>query len=1018
MDSEFTTVTRKPIRGGSSSRGGSRGGFRGGSQNGSRGGGYRTESRYQSRDDDDENWGKTSPRGNSSRGGSSRGGSSRGGSTNRFAQTLPPSSGKARQQNPFDLLDSDSNDSDDSSSSFDSNDSYGSISSTSSTSSTSTSSDLRQSSRMSLRVSPPRNTPTKVLPKTVEEVEKIVSSMKKDGSFNAIKHLKTFNSLSELGPLVLSDEKNCVVGGPTGSGKTIGTLVFLLTMFATYAWDGTVYFSIPLRKGVENAFKYVKQLVPTFGYNIGWAAGGEVHYNSTQKLRVCTTQHVFNRLAKLLVTDSERQQLNNMLVIVDEAHSPTSENFLLIALCLHIQNLGYTLRMVIMSATLDSAPLLNEFSSAPKVELEGRLFPLEIIHSDSMPDEKEVHKKTIECVVKCARDGKNCLVFVAGQEDIDKLTSELESYSYMDVCSLISNMPDEEMKLAFQPVARGKKVKIIISTNMAESSLTLDNIDVVIDTGYEIKAVKAPSGRGTQFIKQFVSVASANQRAGRAARVRPGTCYRMWTQSHEMYSMQLHSKSDIHSIDPDVQTLRLHSYGLPAQQIIRLEDDRYNEMTERHHRLGLIERISEKDIKRGNPTEWKITQIGSRVLDYQTSLDTSVGCAHLADSDDNTVRIVGTYILSLIEGCGGYLPFWISKEKRKDLVKNGFDDSDFGDFKGEDDIETLFLIIFGENGMLSHEIHPMTETDDGMIESPTKFTSHSSEPLTYANATSFHDISKLRRVWAKKSMMNLKQIKNSMRIFQQSISTMFGKGMKLPEHDCFKMIDPRIFDPTEYDYIESVLQEIRTSLAKIFIGECYEPTLIRNNMFDVEPGFKDNKNLQYRFDRRRSYCKMGEQLNHLNLKPIFPFNISILGGGKRFVSAIMIDPNPKEKMGMIPKENVEVIPRYEEYERSHSPLLSTQVFNRFIADTDSDDEGYFGTAPSSQSQFYPVSSYPLSTPAYPFPTYTTPRYPTYQPEKKKEEPIFAEPKPRPHVEWKPVKIVLNREEFTNLGGWK
>ena len=333
MDSEFTTVTHKSnrgglsSRGGSSSRGSSRGGFRGGSQNGSRGGGYRTESRYRPHDDDDENWGKTSPRGNSSRGGSSRGGSSRGGSsrggsTNRFAQTLPPSSGKARQQNPFDLLDSDSNDSDDSSSSFDSNDSYGSISSTSSTSSTSTSSDLRQSSRMSLRVSPPRNTPTKVLPKTVEEVEKIVSSMKKDGSFNAIKHLKTFNSLSELGPLVLSDEKNCVVGGPTGSGKTIGTLVFLLTMFATYAWDGTVYFSIPLRKGVENAFKYVKQLVPTFGYNIGWAAGGEVHYNSTQKLRVCTTQHVFNRLAKLLVTDSERQQLNNMLVIVKAVFRP------------------------------------------------------------------------------------------------------------------------------------------------------------------------------------------------------------------------------------------------------------------------------------------------------------------------------------------------------------------------------------------------------------------------------------------------------------------------------------------------------------------------------------------------------------------------------------------------------------------------------------------------------------------------------------------------------------------------
>ena len=732
--------------------------------------------------------------------------------------------------------------------------------------------------------------PKPELPSDQALIGEISEELKGEGVFESFSHLKTYNFIRELGVL-LSTISACVIGGPTGSGKTIGSIAYLAMMFAIYdiSHISTVYISIPLRKGVSGAYKYCTESIlnRSQARNVGWAAGGEVAYRREQ-IRICTTGHVFNRLAKILVNPNDRHLLNTMLVIIDEAHTPTSENYLLIALCLYIQEIGFNLRMVIMSATLDSAPLLEEFEDAPKIELEGHLYDLTTVFHQTTPSEKDVNKAAVDVILKYTSEGHNILCFVAGESDIQEIMKALNGKPGLYVCGLISNMPQDEMDLAFQEPPIGSR-KVIISTNIAESSVTIPGIDVVVDTGYEIRAEKPATGRGMVYVKDMISQASASQRAGRVGRVSPGINHRMWTESHQRYSMQKHTKSNFYSCDPEIQVLRLVALGLDSQRITRLDSRRHAQVIQRLTNLQLVEKIDPVAAGAAGAAgtssasgasglaipefvvDYQITNLGRCVLKYQTTLDTSVALAHLEKCDDYTAKVVGTLIVSLIEGCNGYLPFWVARDRRDDVAKNGFDDADFGGFKGHDDIETFFLMFFGEDGLFQYSVRQRDRD------------------LSFETARNYGDVSKIRREWTKERSLNLKNIKGAMRIFQQSIGTMLGRNFNVPEIHAVGRIDSRIFSPMEYDYIDEVLNIVRTQLAKTFVGERYKAAMVRVKM-GSEPGYVGSDYRSYRFDKRRSYCRLMQSLSTSGMPNVLPFNIAITRAGTRFISAIMIDP--------------------------------------------------------------------------------------------------------------------------------
>jgi Helicase conserved C-terminal domain/DEAD/DEAH box helicase len=832
---------------------------------------------------------------------------------------------------------------------------------------------------MSFRTSSRQMTKTS-LPTNEAELRVQLSALKESGTFEMIRHLKTFNAISELGTAIFSATPSCVVGGPTGSGKTIGSIALLASVLDQYDCEhiDTAYVSIPLRKGVTGAYAYSTDSVLTRGqsHNIGWACGGEVKYRHNQKVRICTTGHVFNRLARILVSN-DKSELNNMLVIVDEAHTPTSENYLLIALCLYIQEEGYNLKLVIMSATLDSAPLLEEFDACPKVELQGHLYDTEVVHLRSTPDEKNVNKAAAQEITKYTRMGHNVLCFVAGEKDIQEISKSLENDPTLDVCGLISNMPKEEMDLAFDAPPTGQQ-KVILSTNIAESSVTIPNVDVVIDTGYEIGAEKPPSGRGTIYAKRMISLASAKQRAGRVGRVRPGINVRLWSSSHE-YSMQLHSKSDFYSTDPDIQVLNLISLGLDSQRITRLTPHRHSKIVTRLSELKLIERENF-----GAP--WTITDLGSHVLLYKTTLDTSVAFANLEKSDNDTVKVVGAYVLSLIEGCNGYLPFWVSREKRSDIIQTGYDDSDFGAFKGHDDLETFFLIFFGEDGLLQHQTTKMS----------------------FSEARSFRDVSKIRSDWTKRSSMNLKSIKNAMRIFQQSITNILclRRDFRLPDVDCLRMVDQRIFDPSEYDFIDDILNEVRRHLATAFVGEKYDPAMVSAGRGESEPGYTNREYGSHRIDKKRSYSRLSEFSDPKQMPKILPFNIAITQRGARFISALMIDPRADEEID----DRAGKLERMSAFEQD----IAMQIYSRFGVDDAS--SAMVDRALESMMRFGALDAYGSYGSASTTTTTTMSSYAPYSPPKPKKQTYIAEPKNDVPEQGKHF-FKLEKSQFTHLGGW-
>ena len=687
------------------------------------------------------------------------------------------------------------------------------------------------------------------------DIKNAIFNLTNKKCFETIKELKTFSKLTDIAQVLLSENERFVIGGPTGSGKTVGTSALLAHLMDNYDPDTahTIYISIPLIVGVTSVYKHLqsKILSKSAANKVGFAAGGTVNYNKTNPVRIATTNHVFNRLAKMLNNPNECNKLNGLLVLVDEAHTPTMENYLLISLCLYIQEQGYSLRIGVMSATLDSAPLLDEFENYPKIELEGHMFNTKIVYHSFTPDEdKELIPIIINKIREYSQQNLNMLVFVSGEKPINDIMKNLKNDVNLDVCALFSRMPKEEMDLAFESAPKGK-VKVVISTNMTESSVTIPNMDLVIDSGKEIVAEASKTGRAMKYVERWVSQASAKQRAGRVGRTKTGLCYRIWTETHEQINMKKHSESDFFRINPEIQVLKLISLNLDSKAITRLDNIRHTMIMKRLIDINLIT----LDGNRPN-----ITKIGERALEFQVTLDIAVALAHLSQEKDITTKIVGLCVMSLIEGCGGFLPFWARADIRGDIAKHGFDvDDAFQPFKGEDDIETFFNILFNEDGVFSLINHK-------------KF-----------NSSDRKKISETYREWSKENHMNNKQIKGSIILLRQLSGILFPNDENNDEISLLNKIDDRIFNSTQYDYKEKIINVVRSCLIKAFPGEKYTPCELKYGN-----GYTDG-NYKYMIDKRRSYCSIMDTSIY-NMPSAYPLSISQNNKGTMFVSGIIKTP--------------------------------------------------------------------------------------------------------------------------------
>ncbi len=302
----------------------------------------------------------------------------------------------------------------------------------------------------------------------------------------------------------------------------------------------------------------------------GWTVGEEIGYQVRFDAKTSTrTKIVFLTealLARKFLQDPELKDCG--LVILDEFHERSLQVDLALGLIKEAQMLSRPdLKILVMSATLELAPLQKYLDSAPSVSVPGRLFELEMQYSKSSQLMRTDHH-FIERVFEAIREqvlgrpeGRDVLVFLPGLSEISRLQRALQEASWaakLLVLPLSGSLALDDQLKALKPASQRK---IILSTNVAESSVTVDGIDTVIDSGLARDIELHPRTGFERLELRRISKASAQQRAGRAARQFAGRCLKLWTKMDEL-SMPDYDLSEIHRRDLAETVLLLHQLGV------------------------------------------------------------------------------------------------------------------------------------------------------------------------------------------------------------------------------------------------------------------------------------------------------------------------------------------------------------------------------------------------------------------------------------------------------------------------
>ena len=321
----------------------------------------------------------------------------------------------------------------------------------------------------------------------------------------------------------LAHHNTAILSAPPGAGKT--TIVPLYLLNAAWRGDGRIIVLEPRRLAARAAANRMASI-------LGEQVGGRVGYRMRLDSRISrdtrievVTEGVF---ARMILDDPELPGV--AMVIFDEFHERSLDADFGLALALDCRSaLREDLRILVMSATLDVQRVAALLGFPTVIESSGRSFPVEIRHQDRKTDERveDAMARTIINAFK-VEEG-SVLAFLPGQAEILRTAERLEGRLGPDVMitPLFGNLPQSAQDAAIRPAPAGKR-KVVLATSIAETSITIDGVRIVIDSGLQRLPVYEAATGITRLETQRVSRASAEQRAGRAGRTAPGIAIRLW----------------------------------------------------------------------------------------------------------------------------------------------------------------------------------------------------------------------------------------------------------------------------------------------------------------------------------------------------------------------------------------------------------------------------------------------------------------------------------------------------------
>jgi ATP-dependent helicase HrpB len=352
----------------------------------------------------------------------------------------------------------------------------------------------------------------------------------------------------------LQKSNTLIVNAPPGAGKS--TLLPLALLDESWLMGKKIIMLEPRRLAARTISARMASLLreqpgETTGYRIRF----DNRIGKNTRLEVVTE----GILTRMLQDDNALNSAG--LVIFDEFHERSLNAEVALALCREAQQvLRPDLRIVIMSATLDM-PQLTSLLKAPSIQSHGRQYPVEIIQTtDAEPDLlPELAARTVARAVN-SHDG-DALVFLPGEGDIKKCAALLEnSLPQISIHPLYGQLSQQEQLAAILPNRSGKR-KIVLATSIAETSLTIEGVRIVVDSGFGKTSRFDPKSGLSKLETIRISKDSADQRAGRAGRLGPGVCYRMWTQATHQ-RMTEHRVPEIMEADLCNMALDLAQWGV------------------------------------------------------------------------------------------------------------------------------------------------------------------------------------------------------------------------------------------------------------------------------------------------------------------------------------------------------------------------------------------------------------------------------------------------------------------------
>ncbi|EEU34332.1 uncharacterized protein NECHADRAFT_63963 [Fusarium vanettenii 77-13-4] len=460
-----------------------------------------------------------------------------------------------------------------------------------------------------------------------------------------------------------------VIVGETGSGKTTQLPQYLHE--AGYTKNGMKVGCTQPRRVA--AMSVAARVADEVGVKVGNEVGYTIRFEDCTSDKTVLKYMTDGMLLREFMTEPDLGGYSALMI--DEAHERTVHTDILLALVKDLSRERPDLKLLISSATMNAEKFAQYFDDAPIFNIPGRRYPVDIYYTPAPEANYLAAAITTTFQIHTTQGKGDILIFLTGQDEIEAAEQEIAETAKklgsrikeLVICPIYANLPSELQSKIFEPTPDGAR-KVVLATNIAETSLTIDGIVYVIDPGYVKENVYNPATGMSNLVVVPCSRASANQRSGRAGRVGPGKCFRLYTKFAYMNEMDESTTPEIQRTNLNGVVLQLKSLGINELLEFEFMDPPPTE--------ALIGALNQLFALQALNHRGELTKLGRQMAEFPT--DPMLAKAVLAADKEGCVEEVLSIVSMLGEASA---LFFRPKDKKihADSARNRFTVKDGGD---------------------------------------------------------------------------------------------------------------------------------------------------------------------------------------------------------------------------------------------------------------------------------------------------------------------------------------------------